>query len=130
MDGKVLVDEAIEAFITSSTLTNDNEASAQFELGNKAVSFVERGRATNTVSMSGFMANTDLVQRFVNETETSVSIVLNGLDGAMSFSYPKAFLTAATPEIGGPTSITQSLEGTAVGSKMQSSVTIQRLPAL
>ena len=130
VDGKVLVDETIEAFITSSTLTNDNEASAQFELGNKAVSFVERGRATNTVSMSGFMANTDLVQRFNDEVETSIDIILNGLDGAMSFSYPKTFLTAATPEIGGATSITQSLEGTAIGSKLQSSVIIQRLPAL
>ena len=85
VDGKVLVDDAIEAYITSSTLTNDNEASAQFELGNKAVAFVERGRATNTVSMAGFMANTDLVQRFVNEVETSVAIVLNGLDGSMAF---------------------------------------------
>ena len=130
VDGKVLVDDAIQAFVTSSTLTNDNEASAQFELGNKAVSFVERGRATNTVSMSGFMANTDLIQRFVNEVETSVAIVLNGLDGAMSFTYPKTFLTAATPEIGGPTSITQSLEGTATGNSNQSSVIIQRLPAL
>ena len=130
VDGKVLVDGEVEAFITSSTLTNDNEASAQFELGNKAVAFVERGRATNTVSMSGFMANTDLVERFVDEVETSVDIILNGLDGAMSFSYPKTFLTAATPEIGGATSITQSLEGTAIGSKLQSSVIIQRLPAL
>ncbi len=129
VDGKVCVDGAVEAFITSSTLSNDNEASAQFELGNKAVAFIERGRATNTVSMSGFMANTDLVQRFVDEVETRVDIVLNGLDGAMSFSYPKTFLTAATPEIGGPTSITQSLEGTAVGSKTQSSIIIQRLPA-
>lgn len=130
VDGKVLVDETIEAFITSSSLTNDNEASAQFELGNKAVSFVERGRATNTVSMSGFMANTDLIQRFNNETETAVYIVLNGLDGAMSFTYPRVFLTAATPDIGGAASITQSLEGTAVGTKTQSSLTIQRLPAL
>jgi hypothetical protein len=80
--------------------------------------------------MSGFMANTDLVQRFVDEVETRVDIILNGLDGAMSFSYPKTFLTAATPEIGGATSITQSLEGTAVGSKTQSSIVIQRLPAL
>jgi hypothetical protein len=130
VDGKVLVDNAVEAFITSSTLTNDNEASAQFELGDKAVSFIERGRATNTVSMSGFMANTDLIQRFADEVETSIIIILNGKDGAMSFSYPKTFLTAAAPEIGGPTSITQSLEGTAIGSKLQSSVIIQRLPAL
>jgi hypothetical protein len=130
VDGKVCVDGVVEAFITSSTLTNDNESSAQFELGDSAVSFIERGRATNTLSMSGFMANTDLVQRFINETETRVDIILNGTSGSMSFSYPKVTLTAATPEIGGPTSITQSLEATATGTKTQSSIVIQRLAAL
>ena len=130
VDGKVLVDNVIEAFVTSGTLTNDNESSAQFQLGDKAVSFVERGRATNTVSMSGFMCNTDLIERFASETETSISFILNGLDGSMAFSYPKAFLTAATPEIGSPTSVTQTLEATAIGSKTQSSITIQRLPAI
>jgi hypothetical protein len=129
VDGKVLVDNTIEAFITSATLTNDNEASSQYELGDKAVSFIERGRATNTVSMSGFMEDTDLIERFVNEVETSIAIVLNGLDGSMSFTYPKSFLTAATPDIAGPTSITQTLEATATGSSTQSSVVIQRLTA-
>lgn len=130
VDGKVLVDGVVESFITSGTLTNDNESSSQFQLGDKAVAFVERGRATNTASMSGFMADTNLLERFIAETETSISFVLNGLDGSMSFSYPKAFLTASTPEIGSAASITQTLEATAVGSKTQSSIVIQRLPAL
>jgi hypothetical protein len=76
------------------------------------------------------MANCDLLERFVDEVETSINIILNGIDGAMSFSYPRTFLTAVTPEIGSATSITQSLEGTATGTKTQSSIVIQRLPSL
>ena len=76
------------------------------------------------------MADTNLIDRFLQETETSINIVLNGLDGAMAFTYPRVFLTSATPEIGGSGSITQSLEGTAVGSKAHSSVTVQRLKKL
>lgn len=129
VDGKVLLDGVLKALVTSSTITNDNEASAQFELGDKGVSFVERGRATNTVSMSAFMDDTDLVQAFINETQTAFYIILAGPDGAMSFSIPSAFLTAATPEIGGPASVTQTLEGTGTGSALVSSLTVQRLPA-
>ena len=129
VDGKVLLDGVLKALVTSSTITNDNEASAQFELGDKGVSFVERGRATNTVSMSAFMDDTDLVQAFINETQTAFYIILSGPDGAMSFSLPAAFLTAATPEIGGPTSVTQTLEGTGTGSSNASSLYVQRLPA-
>ena len=127
VDGKILVDDAVRAFVTSATITNDNEASAQFELGDKGVSFVERGRANNTISVSAYMDDTDLIEQFVNETETSFVTILSGPDGAMSFSHPRTFLTAATAEIGGPTSITQTLEGTATGTSLESSLVIQRL---
>ena len=129
VDGKVLIDGALKALVTSSTITNDNEASAQFELGDKGVAFVERGRATNTISMSAFMDDTDLLQAFKDEVQTAFYIILSGPDGAMSFSLPAAFLTAATPEIGGPTSVTQTLEGTGTGSSLVSSLYVQRLPA-
>ena len=129
VDGKVLVDGALKALVTSTTITNDNEASAQFELGDKGVAFVERGRATNTISMSAFMDDTDLIQSFIDETETAFYIILNGPEGSMSFSMPKAFLTAATPELSGPTSITQTLDGTGTGTSLQSSLYVQRLPA-
>lgn len=127
VDGKVLVDGAVEALVTSATVTNDNAASPQYELGNKSVSFVEIGRAANTVSLSAFMADFDLHQRFLDETETEIQIVLNGPSGAMSFSYPKVFLTASTPDIAGEGSITQTLEGTATGNSQQSSIIVQEI---
>lgn len=127
VDGKLLIDGAVQGLVTSATITNDNAASPQFELGDKAVSFVEIGRANNTISLSAFMADFTSHDRFLNETQASIDIVLTGPSGAMSFSYPKVFLTESTPEIGGENSVTQSLAGTATGDSTQSSIIIQEL---
>lgn len=113
--------------IDTFTITNDNSASAQFELGNNSVAFVERGRAANTFSLAGKLYDMTLLNKFLNETQMEVSSVLNGPDGAMSFTLKRASLTSATPEIGGPESVTLSLEGQATGNQFQSSIVIQRI---
>ena len=113
--------------IDSFTITNDNAASAQFELGNTSVAFVERGRAANTFSLAGKLYDTTLLNLFLNETQIELTSILAGPDGAMSLSLKRAELTAATPEVGGPESVTLSLEGQATGNAMQSSIVIQRI---
>lgn len=113
--------------IDTFTITNDNSASAQFELGNTSVAFVERGRAANTFSLAGKLYDMSLLNLFLNETQIELTSILAGPDGAMSFALKRAELTAATPEIGGPESVTLSLEGQATGNSMQSSIVIQRL---
>lgn len=113
--------------IDSFTITNDNEASAQFELGNRNVAFIDRGRANNTFSLSGKLYDMALYNKFIAETETSISSILSGVSGAMSFTLNAAQFTAATPEIGGSESVTLSLSGQATGNANQSSITIQRL---
>lgn len=109
------------------TITNDNGASAQFELGNSSVAFVERGRAANTFSISGKLYDMAMIQKFINEQQVEINSILAGVNGAMSFSLKRAELTAVTPEIGGPESITQSIEGQATGNQYQSSIVIQRI---
>lgn len=111
----------------SLTITNDNSASAQFELGNSSVAFVERGRAANTFSISGKLYDMAMIQKFINEQQVEINSILAGVNGAMSFSLKRAELTAVTPEIGGPESITQSIEGQATGNQYQSSIVIQRI---
>lgn len=113
--------------IDTFTITNDNGTSAQFELGNDSVAFVERGRAANTFSLAGKLYDMTLLNLFLNETQIELTSILAGPDGAMSFTLKRAELTAATPEIGGPESITLSLEGQATGNPMQSSIVIQRI---
>lgn len=111
----------------SLTITNGNSASAQFELGNTNVAFVERSRAANTFSISGKLYDMAMIQKFINEQQVEINSILAGVNGAMSFSLKRAELTAVTPEIGGPESITQSIEGQATGNQYQSSIVIQRI---
>lgn len=113
--------------VDTFTITNDNGASAQFALGNASVAFVERGRAANTFSLAGKLYDMTLLNLFLNETQIELTSVLENQGGAMSFTLKRAELTAATPEIGGPESVTLSLEGQATGNPMQSSIVIQRI---
>lgn len=113
--------------IDTFTITNDNGASAQFELGNSSVAFVERGRAANTFSLAGKLYDMTLVNLFLNETQIELTSILAGPDGAMSFTLKRAELTAATPEIGGPESVTLTMEGQATGNSTLSSIVIQRI---
>lgn len=113
--------------VDSFTITNDNEASAQFELGNRAVAFVERGRAMNTFSMAAKLYDLSMLNKFLDETDVEVSSILSGVSGAMSFSLHAARITAAPPEVGGAESVTLAISGQATGSPSASSITIQRL---
>lgn len=113
--------------IDTFTITNDNSTSAQFELGNDSVAFVERGRAANTFSLAGKLYDMTLLNLFLNETQVELTSVLSGPQGAMSFTLKRAEITAATPEIGGPESVTLSIEGQATGNAYQSSIIIQRI---
>lgn len=113
--------------IDTFTITNDNGASAQFELGNSSVAFVERGRAANTFSLAGKLYDMSLINLFLDETQIELTSILAGPDGAMSFTLKRAELTAATPEIGGPESVTLTMEGQATGNSTLSSIVIQRI---
>lgn len=113
--------------IDTFTITNDNGASAQFALGNASVAFVERGKAANTFSLAGKLYDMTLLNLFHNETQIELTSVLENQGGAMSFTLKRAELTSATPEIGGPESVTLSLEGQATGNAIQSSIVIQRI---
>lgn len=113
--------------VDTFTITNDNETSAQFELGNKSVAFIERGRANNTFSLAGKLYDLTMIEKFIAETEIELTSVLSGFSGAMSFTLRNARMTSATPEIGGAESVTLSIEGQATGNALQSSIKIQRI---
>ena len=127
VDGKVVYDGELKGGVTTVSYTNDNNASGQFELGSKAVSFIERGTANNTVSASAFMFDDVDLSKFLNEELVSIAVILNHPDGgAMAFTTPQTVLTAADIELG-EGSVTQGIEGTAIGNASNSSVVIQRL---
>lgn len=122
LDGDVML-----KLINSFTITNDNNTSAQFELGNRSVAFVERASANNTFSLAGSLYDTTYIEKFINEDVVEVSSLLSGVNGAMSITLHNCKITSAPPEIGGPESVTLSMEGQATGNQNQSSITIQRI---
>lgn len=128
VDGRILENSVAIGLVTQTTINLDNGASAQFEIGSNDTSFIEQGRANSTLSLQTFFEDSTLLKKFVNETETSVVIILEGSDGSMSFSFPRVIYTTGTPDVAGEGSITQSLDAQALaGLSGESSVVIQRL---
>jgi hypothetical protein len=130
VDGKLIEAGAVIAFVTSIQNTLDNNAQALFEIGSDEVSFIEEGRANSTLSIATYFTNANLVNKFLNETETSIDILLTGVDGSLSFSYPRVVYTSGAPSIEGQQSVSQALEAQALGQQDGgSSLIIQRLPS-
>lgn len=127
VDGRIVKDGEVVGGVTTISFTNDNNTSPQYEIGSKAVSFVDRGMANNTISASSFMTDEVELEQFLNEEIVNIGVILNHPDGgAMSFTVPKTVLTGATPELG-EGSVTIAIEGTGIGDKNNSSIVIQRL---
>lgn len=128
VDGRITEAGVLIGLVTSVANTLDNAASAQFEIGSNNTSFIEQGRANSTLSLSTFFEDSTLLNKFINETETSVVIILAGTDGALSFTYPRVIYTTGTPDVAGEGSITQALDAQALaGASGESSLVIQRL---
>jgi len=127
LDGRILQDGVIIGFFSSISITNDNNQSAQFAIGSEGVSFIEKGRANNTLSISTFFSSTDLLQKFLDETEVQLTAILEGIDGSLMFDFPTVKYTTGSPEIEGPTSIVQNLEAQAIGSIGNSSLIIRSI---
>lgn len=127
LDTRILEDGVVIGFFSSMGITNDNAQSAQFAIGSDGVSFTEKGRANNTVSISTFFSTTDLLQKFLDETVVQLIAILEGIDGSLMFDFPTVKYTAGSPEIAGETSIIQNLEAQATGSVGNSSLIIRRI---
>ena len=127
-DGKVNVDGVLTPF-TSLTIGSDGAASPQFEVNDSGgdASFIEYGTLTNTVSISAFMRDLTLHNKFLTNTQSQITSIQECTKGSMMISYNSVFLTASTPDLSAATSITQTLEGTATGSVNNSSIIIQEI---
>jgi len=127
LDGRILQDGVIIGFLSSLSITSDNNQSAQFEIGTDAVAFTEKGRINNTLSVSTFFVTNDLLQRFIDETVSQLVLILEGIDGSLMFDFPTVKYTSGAPEVGGETAVVQNLEAQATGSAGSSSIIIRRI---
>ena len=130
VDGRIIEAGVTLAYVTTSDNNLDNEAAAQFEIGSDNISFIEQGRANSTLSLATFFESSTLLSKFINGTESSVIISLDGPDGLLSFSYPRVVYTSGAPDVSGPGSITATVDAQALGGTSgESSIVIQRIAA-
>ena len=129
VNARIVTDGALSAFVSGITVTNDNEASAQFFLNDVNTSFIERGKATNTFSLAAMMCDTSSLKKFAEGTDSELISMMSNEFGTMSITFTRAFLTTVTADLAGPSSITQSIEGVGQGGKLQSSIIIQQINA-
>ena len=127
VDGTIIEDNAIIGFVTGVDATTDTESSAQFELGDNNVSFIEQGRVLSDLTLSTFFVDFTQLSKFANETEVSLLLMMESTDGALAFSYPRCVYTSGAPEVSGPGSITASMGASAFAPASGSSIKIQRL---
>jgi hypothetical protein len=118
------------AYVTQCSVSLDNGASAQFELGSNDTSFIEQGRANSTLSLTSFFVDSTNLSRFVNEQELSLTVKLVSTTGSFAFYFSRIVYTSGTPEVGGEGSVTQSFDAQALkGAGGFTSVAIERLAA-
>jgi len=110
VDGTIYEGGAVLGYVNSADNSLDTEASAQFALGDDFASFIEQGRVLSTVTLGTFFTSYTLLEKFINETPSSIDLLMESKDGTMVFSYPRVRYTSGTPDVSGPGSITQSLE--------------------
>lgn len=127
VNARIVIDDSLAAFVSGVTVTNDNEASAQFFLNDIETTFIEKGRATNTFSITAMMADTASLKKFAEGTDSVLVNIMTNQFGTMSVTFTRAFLSSVTSDISGPSSITQSIEGTGQSSPGISSIIIQQI---
>lgn len=127
VDGTILQDEAPIGFVTGVDATTDTESSAQFELGSNSVSFIEQGRVLSNLTLASFFVDFGQLEKFANETEVSLTLLMQSADGTLTFSYPRVVYTSGAPDVAAAGSITQSLDASAFKPATGSSIKIQRL---
>lgn len=106
-------DEEI-AVVTSIELTLDNGIQPQFTLFKRDAQFVSWGRSNVSGTLTAFFENTKLLQKFLDETPTSLEFTLEEKDGAGSYTFilPNIRYTSGDNpmDADGPISLTMSFQ--------------------
>lgn len=99
------------AIVTGLELSIDNGMEALYVVGEDTTLEPSIGKSTVTGSVTAYFENTDLLNKFVNETESSLTFTLTDAAGKdYVFYLPKIKYNSGNPEAAGPGAITISLD--------------------
>jgi hypothetical protein len=103
--GNVASSSAV-AIVTGLDFTLNNSFAPTFVIGDDAAPSLEYGRAEVEGTMSVYFENAALINRFLNETESEISVSVNDPTGvnAYTFLFPRVKINSADVGVDGPTS--------------------------
>ena len=103
--GNVASSSAV-AIVTGLDFTLNNSFAPTFVIGDDAAPSLEYGRAEVEGTMSVYFENDSLINRFLNETESEISVSVNDPTGvnAYTFLFPRVKINSADVGVDGPTS--------------------------
>lgn len=97
--------------VTSLEMTLDNGIEPLFAIGSKFSErpTIQRSMLTGTVTT--YFRNSTLLQKFLNETESSIRLVLEDLDGnSYTFDLPRLKYNSGQTDVSGPGAVTVPME--------------------
>ena len=92
------------AIITGMDFTLNNSFAPTFVVGSDSAPQLEVGRAEIEGTMSAYFEDATLVNRFINETETELNVVVGDGTNTLTFNFPRAKINSADVGVDGPTS--------------------------
>lgn len=99
------------AVVTSLDLNVDNGMEALYVVGSDETLEPSIGKSMVTGSITAYFEDSSLIDKFIAETESSIQFVLTDLAGnSYTVDLPKVKYNSGNPEVGGPGSITVSLD--------------------
>ena len=94
------------AIVTALDFTLNNSYAPTFVIGDDSAPSLEYGRAEVEGTLTAYFENADLINRFLNETETAIRVSVDDPTGAnaYTFDFPRVKINSADVGVDGPTS--------------------------
>lgn len=94
------------AIVTSLDFTLTNSFAPTFVIGDDTAPSLEYGRAEVEGTMTVYFEDADLINRFLNETESAIRVSVDDPTGAnaYTFDFPRVKINSADVGVDGPTS--------------------------
>lgn len=119
------------AVVTEITLTLANGIESRFVVGSKNSIQPSLGRSTLTGNVTAYFEDSSLVEKFINEVDSSIELSLpDGEGNVIGINIPRIKYTGGQPDVSGEGPITLSLPFQAVlDPTLESNIEITRTPA-
>ena len=99
------------AVITGIELSLDNGMESLYVVGSSSTLLPSIGKSSVSGSITAYFENSTLLEKFINETSSSLTFVLTDLAGnSYTFNLPNVKYNSGNPEVGGAGAVTVSLD--------------------